>query len=436
MVESTASANCGPEGVLLVTSATSWFPSSEQSTIAAPNINIGLALTHSARIFLYSHDTFGLGHLRRNRKIARAILDQIPDAKLMLATGSELAAEFSDISGMELVRLPSVTKQADGTYIASDPACSIEETISRRSSILHRSVLQFRPDMFIADKEPLGLHGELEPTLAALDSQVTKILGLRDVLDDRELLRTEWNKRGVTGRIGEYYDEIWIYGPQWFHEPLEGLNLPEKVQRKCRYLGFLGSGRKAADIRPSGSGDPHILVTAGGGEDGARLMECVLAVCESGAKLEHRVVLLLGPLIDVADRERIWSRAARFDNIEVVDFQSDPSQLLEDAVAVVAMCGYNTFCEILEAEKPVLFVPRETPRKEQLIRATRAAELNAAELMRFEDAADTQQFANRINALIDRPSHARSREFLFDGLKQLGARVSELVAQRNLAAAQ
>ncbi|MEX0344172.1 MAG: glycosyltransferase family protein [Rhizobiaceae bacterium] len=354
----------------------------------------------------------------------------------MLATGSELAAEFSEIPGMELVRLPSVTKLADGTYIASDPACSIEETINRRSSVLNRSVSQFRPDIFIADKEPLGLHGELEPTLTALDSQVTKILGLRDILDDREILRAEWNNRGVSGRIGDLYDEIWIYGPQWFHEPLEGLNLPEKVQHKCRYLGFLGSGRKAVESGPSGMGDLHILVTAGGGEDGAGLMERVLAVCESGVKLERKLVLLLGPLIDVADRERICSRAARFHNVEVVDFESDPTQLLEDAAAVVAMCGYNTFCEILEAKKPVLFVPREAPRKEQLIRATRAAELNAAELMRFEEAADTAEFANRINGLIYRPSHSWSREFVFDGLDKLGARVSELVAQRNLAAAQ
>ena len=354
----------------------------------------------------------------------------------MLATGSELAAEFSDISGMELVQLPSVTKQANGSYLSSDPTCSIEETISLRSSVLKRSVSQFRPGIFIADKEPLGLRGELEPTLNELDSQATKILGLRDILDDSEILRKEWNSRGVTDRIGDLYDEIWIYGPKWFHEPLAGLELTENVQRKCRYLGFLGSGRKAVETGQSKSGDPHILVTAGGGEDGAGLMERVLAVCESGAKLEQKLVLLLGPLIDVADRERICSRAARFDNIEVVDFQSDPSQLLASAVAVVAMCGYNTFCEILEAKKPVLFVPRETPRKEQLIRASRAAELKAAELMRFEDAADASEFANRINALIDRPSRPRSPEFVFDGLEQLGARVSELVAQKNLAAAQ
>lgn len=354
----------------------------------------------------------------------------------MLATGSELAAEYSEITGMELVQLPSVTKQSDGTYRATDPAYSIEKVISHRSSVLNRSASQFRPDIFIADKEPLGLHGELEATLSGLDGRVAKILGLRDILDDRELLRKEWDSRGVTARIGELYDEIWIYGPKWFYEPLDGLELPENIKQKVRYLGFLGSGRKVVESVQPRLGDPYILVTAGGGEDGAGLMERVLSVCESGAKLERKLVLLLGPLTDVADRDRIYSRAARFDDVEVVDFESDPSQLLANSAAVVAMCGYNTFCEVLEAKKPALFVPRETPRKEQLIRAERAAELGIAGLMRFQDADDTVEFAGRINALINQPPAEQSREIVLDGLEQMGARVTELVSQRNLAAAQ
>jgi predicted glycosyltransferase len=39
------------------------------------------------------------------------------------------------------------------------------------------------------------------------------------------------------------------------------------------------------------------------------------------------------------------------------------------------MGGYNTFCEILSLDKPALIVPRARPRREQTIRARRAAEL-------------------------------------------------------------
>ena len=40
------------------------------------------------RILLYSHDTFGLGHLRRSRTIAQALVSAFPDASALILTGS------------------------------------------------------------------------------------------------------------------------------------------------------------------------------------------------------------------------------------------------------------------------------------------------------------------------------------------------------------
>jgi predicted glycosyltransferase len=51
------------------------------------------------------------------------------------------------------------------------------------------------------------------------------------------------------------------------------------------------------------------------------------------------------------------------------------------ASAVVAMGGYNTFCEILSLDKPALIVPRARPRLEQTIRARRAAELGLVRVL-------------------------------------------------------
>ncbi len=39
------------------------------------------------------------------------------------------------------------------------------------------------------------------------------------------------------------------------------------------------------------------------------------------------------------------------------------------AIGVVAMGGYNTFCEILSFDKRAIIVPRTAPRMEQYIRA-------------------------------------------------------------------
>jgi predicted glycosyltransferase len=45
------------------------------------------------------------------------------------------------------------------------------------------------------------------------------------------------------------------------------------------------------------------------------------------------------------------------------------------------MAGYNSFCEVLSFDKPALLVPRQAPRREQLIRAQRAQDLGLARMM-------------------------------------------------------
>lgn len=401
--------------------------------------DIRLALTRSSRIFLYSHDTFGLGHLRRNRKIAQAMRAADKDAQIVLASGSDMAERFPPLPGVELVQLPPVTKNGDGSYASPDRKLSLDALLERRSKVLTQSVRDLAPDIFVADKEPLGLLGELNETLALLDGGTRKILGLRDVLDSPKKLRAEWEARGVIERLPDLYDEIWIYGPQWFHGPLDGLGLPQTVLASCRHVGFLGTPDPVGDTASSAATNEvpadYILVTAGGGEDGDGLMRMVLAACETGHPIDLPLVLLAGPLMSGAARSNIEERVKKLPNVQMLVFDADPSALIANASAVVAMCGYNTFCEVLEADKPVLFVPREAPRQEQLIRAQRAAELGAAMLIRSGDAADPMVLSNKINALLNapRPSSA-SRSFTFDGLDHIGRRVVEIKQQHDLVA--
>ena len=71
-------------------------------------------------------------------------------------------------------------------------------------------------------------------------------------------------------------------------------------------------------------------------------------------------------------------RAERMKRIEVLTFDAHLELLMERAVGVVAMAGYNTFCEILSLDKRAILVPRVMPRREQVMRARRAAALELA----------------------------------------------------------
>ena len=54
---------------------------------------------------------------------------------------------------------------------------------------------------------------------------------------------------------------------------------------------------------------------------------------------------------------------------------------MDKAAAIVAMGGYNTFCEILSLDKRALIVPRTHPRLEQHIRAVEAERLGLVRML-------------------------------------------------------
>ena len=79
-------------------------------------------------------------------------------------------------------------------------------------------------------------------------------------------------------------------------------------------------------------------------------------------------------------------------------------ELIAGAKAVVAMGGYNTFCEILSFDKRALIVPRTQPRMEQFIRAKRAEELGLSSMLTDDDVRDWKRMAT---ALSTKPARAK-----------------------------
>ncbi|MCT7057374.1 hypothetical protein M1752_27035, partial [Salmonella enterica subsp. enterica serovar Sandiego] len=75
---------------------------------------------------------------------------------------------------------------------------------------------------------------------------------------------------------------------------------------------------------------------------------------------------------------------------------------------VVAMGGYNTYCEILSFDKPALIVPRIQPREEQLIRAQRASELGLVDMLLPEEAENPQLLAEALKRLPERAPPSKS----------------------------
>ena len=119
-----------------------------------------------ARILMYSHDTFGLGHLRRCRTIAHSLVENFKGSARPDHLGLDDRRRLRlSRARVDFVKIPSVIKLHNGEYTSIDRHIDSHETLEMRQSIIRHTAETFQPDIFIVDKEPLGLRGELEETL-------------------------------------------------------------------------------------------------------------------------------------------------------------------------------------------------------------------------------------------------------------------------------
>ena len=386
-------------------------------------------LSGAKRVLIYSHDSFGLGHLRRCRAIAHALVEAEKDLSVLILSGSPIIGNFDFRARVDFVRVPGIIKLRNGEYTALKLHIGLEQTLALRASILQHTAEVFDPDLFLVDKEPLGLRGEVADALALLKGRGTRlVLGLRDVLDEPSLLEPEWRRKNVLPALRDLYDEIWVYGLPQICEPLAGLALPQAVRRKMVYTGYLRREIPATPPSPdlvAFAQQPFILVTPGGGGDGDELIDWVLRAYESGADLPWRALLVFGPFMAPERQAEFRERAARLPNLMTKTFDAHIEALVARADGVVAMGGYNTFCEILSFDRRAILVPRTRPRLEQYIRAASAERLGLVRMLADDGRRDARRMAAALRRL---PQQKRPSEAVLPGLLDGLANVHRLAA--------
>jgi predicted glycosyltransferase len=369
------------------------------------------------RVLMYAHDTFGLGHLRRCRTIAHSLVDADKDLSILILSGSPIIGSFDFRARVDFVRIPGVIKLRNGEYTSLNLHIRIEETLQMRASIIKHTAQIFDPDLFIVDKEPLGLRGEVQDTLDLLRRRgAPLVLGLRDVMDEPAQLAPEWERKHALPALQRYYDEIWVYGLPQICEPLDGIELPPSVQKRISYTGYLRRSASVSHPADAGFGlfdEDYLLVTPGGGGDGEILVDWVLSAYEADARLPYPALIVFGPFMQPERQAEFLARAQRLRHVKAITFDARLESLMARAAGVVAMGGYNTFCEILSFDKRALIVPRMRPRLEQFIRASRAADLGLVKMLSGDGERDPHVMATALRHL---PQQRRPSEVVVPGL--------------------
>lgn len=384
------------------------------------------------RFLFYSHDTFGLGHLRRSRAIAEALVSAFPASSALILTGSPVAGRFTFPQGVDHIRMPGVVKTTEAEYVSESLNLDIEQTTALRTSVIMAAAETFNPDLVIVDKEPAGFRGELTTTLEILKrmGRAKFVLGIRDVLDSPEALSIEWERKGALEVAEHFYDQFWIYGDQSVYNPLQSLRISDDFKRRVHYTGYL---RRAAPVELPATQmeDPFVLVTPGGGGDGEALVDWTLRAYESDPDLKPGALIVYGPFLNGERRLAFDQRVEALQpRVTAIGFESRIEGLMQEAMGVVAMGGYNTFCEILSFDCRAIIAPRTVPRMEQHIRASVAEKLGLIRMLdRNRDGGGPEVMAKAIRDLAhQRPPSQHAPAGFMDGLEKIVALTKSLIS--------
>jgi UDP-glucuronate 4-epimerase len=231
------------------------------------------AMAATPRILLYSHDTFGLGHLRRNLAIAANLLDGKRPYDVTLLSGSPVLATSAKPPGLRVVALPPVVKVGAEHYRARDASLSFEQVKADREAVIRETIASFAPDVFLIDHAPAGMRGELLQALAYLRREMpdTKVaIALRDIVDEPNAVRSLWREHGVYNLLSWAYDRILVYGSRHLFDVGRQYGFDAALINKVRYCGYVARKLPASQKRRKDGFS--VLVTTGGGGDGFPLV--------------------------------------------------------------------------------------------------------------------------------------------------------------------
>ncbi len=359
-----------------------------------------------------------------------------PRINILILTGSPIAGRFSFPEQIDFVRIPGMIKKTNDEYLPLSIKINARHALDIRKNIITATAKTFQPHLFLVDKEPLGLKKEVLPTLQWLRRcrpDTRSILGLRDIMDDAQSVKKDWKEKRVYQHLENLYSEIWIYGIQDFYDPIKEYEISDAISEKMHFTGYIPRKIPGKDAvrhikKELGlqNGERLVVVTTGGGGDGYRVMDNYLKALETfSSRLPFKSVLITGPFMPKQDRNDVFRRARKL-GIRTYHFYRQMEKIFAAADVVVSMGGYNTLCEILGQGTISLVIPRETPRKEQIIRARAFHRQNLVDFIPWDDFTP-RLLHEKLTTLLQNPEpyHSAISRFRLTGIETMQQRLLE-----------
>lgn len=370
------------------------------------------------RCLFWVQSLLGSGHLRRALLVAEALAAR--GVSVTLANGG-LPSPWPVPEDVELVQLPPLV--ANGV----DFAALVEPDGTPASSALYEErrrrllglLAGLSPDAMVTEMFPFGrrgFRGELLPFLEAARARSPRLViaaSVRDVLVSKlDPGRYEW----MVETCLAYYDRVLVHGDERLLPFAASFPLAERLADRIVHTGYVVPPLVAALETPA----PVVLVSAGGGAVGDRLLPLALAA-RRHSRLGDASWLLVGGQ-NLPELVRTELAAAADGDVKIMRFRSDLPTLMAAAEVSVSQAGYNTVAEGLALGARMVLVPFAAGGEdEQTRRAERLAELGLAEAV-AEKNLTPEVLAAAIDRAASRP-RPKVPAWAFDG----AARTADLL---------
>ncbi len=344
------------------------------------------------RIFVYSHNSIGLGHSYRTLAVITGIRYSRPDIAFLVVSGTSIPGIFFN-EGIEVIKLPSIKLDIDeddyklqSRYL---PGFDVETIFDFRQRIIVESFDFFKPDALIIEHNMTGQMSEMIPVLmrkwmrrgGPADFPLVHIC--RGIMSWTPLLRIPYQNprhRSESINIGALYDFMYVLEDRDIIDINKKFlgNDPE-LEPKIRYFGKITNkvheeleSREETLLRFCLPDRRIILVSLGRKKQMLSLCLTLLEAFErTGILHDYQVVIVLDPYLDRAAVEVLRShKLAR--RVRLLSFVPDLVDLINQSELVIARAGYNTVNEILLTGARAILIPEPHGGGEQELRAKTA----------------------------------------------------------------
>lgn len=368
------------------------------------------------KIFFYVQHLLGIGHLKRAAVLAAAL--RSGGFEVTLVSGG------MPVRGIDVDVQLAPASAADLTFrtLLDASGKPVDEDWKRlRAGALLDAWRAARADVLLVELFPFGrrqMRFELLPLLEDATRLKPRPLVVCSV---RDLIQSRPEREAETAKLAErFFDRILVHGDPRIAGFERSFGAAMRLGQRLHYTGYVVE--EAIESREHGT---EVLVSAGGGAVGRRLLECAMLAREQTMLRNATWRVIAGVNCAEADF-RSLERLVR-PGIVLERSRDDFTRLLARCALSISQAGYNTVAETLQARVLAVLVPFAAGgESEQTLRAQLLAERGVAQVA-DEATLSPETLAEAVNraaraplppaGLVDLRGAQRSAELLREWLR-------------------